>query len=128
MLIKSSLLEKKFGEQEFAFPESETITSEFLGKSRKVGDELTVLVAMSDIKLLMYSHSGAYVKVGEDIRGMMPESQSASFKKGEILRHGEWVENPESLMKIRAVKAKITKVNIRPQATGHEYYEVEVDI
>jgi hypothetical protein len=130
MIIKSKLLEKFFGEQEFAFPEavSHTITSEFYGKRRKVGDELNVLVAKSNIKLIMYSHSGAYVKVGEEIRGMMPESQTASFKAGEVIRYGEWVKNPESYKDISAITAKITKVTQRPQSTGHEYYEYRVDI
>ncbi len=73
----------------------------------------------------MYSNSGSYVKVGSEIRGLLPEALTASFKEGEIIRHGEWVENPEVYKDLKVVKAKIKTVSIRPQSRGHEYYEVD---
>ena len=125
MILKSQLLKKYFGIEEFAFPENGMqITSEFNG-NRKVGDKLNILVANGPLQLTMYSNSGSYVKVGSEIRGLLPEALTASFREGEIVRYGEWIENPESYKNIRAVKAKITKVTIRPQSRGHEHYEVD---
>jgi hypothetical protein len=127
MIIKSKLLEKYFGIEEFAFPENgNKIISEFYGKQRSVGDTLDVLVATAAINLPMYSNSGSYVKVGSEIRGMLPEELKATFKQGEILRYGEWVENPEVYKDLKVVKAKIKTVSIRPQSRGHEYYEVDI--
>ena len=126
MILKSQLLKKYFGIEEFAFPENgNKIISEFYGKQRSVGDTLNILVAKRLIRLPMYSNSGSYVKVGSEIRGMMPESLTASFKEGEIIRYGEWVGNPEVYKDLKAIKAKIKTVSIRPQSTGHEYYEVD---
>ena len=73
----------------------------------------------------MYSNSGSYVKVGSEIRGLLPEQLTAIFKEGQIIRHGEWIENPECYVHLKAIKAKITKVHTRPHSRGHEYYEVD---
>lgn len=126
MIIENNLLKRYFGKKEFAFPEKTgVVTSEFCGKTRIVGDYLTVFVAKEDIRLPMYSNSGSYVKIGDEIRGLLPEQLTATFNKGSIVKYGEWVKNPEWFSRLKAVKVKICKIYTRARCTGHEFYEIE---
>ena len=70
----------------------------------------------------MYADSGCFVKIGNEIRGAMPEELYAKFKKGEIIRHGDWARDPDCYEKVKPEKRKIKKIFTRHN--GHEYYEI----
>ena len=91
------------------------------GANREIGEIIHVAVAREDIRLVMYGHSGSYVTIGSEIRGLEPELIEANFRAGEIIRHGHWVDMREFFpyieIKKRKIKSKVAKY-------GHEYYEV----
>ena len=128
MYTKNSLLNDHFGAPEIFYPEHKNdgsqggkICSE-VNADREIGSEITVAVAKTDIRLVMYGHSGSYVTVGSEVRGLEPELIEANFKAGEIIRHGHWVNMREFFPHIEIQSRKIKTKVVRYE---HEYYEVE---
>lgn len=92
------------------------------GEKREIGDTIAVFVAKEDGEIPFSSHSGSYVQIGDEVRGLLPSSEKIFVHKGQILPFGDWIYSLDSLP-IEIQVREIRTIEKRPK-NDHEYYTV----
>ena len=113
-------LDKIGGDIFFLDHQERPICNENSNTPKKVGDEVTVLVASKDFREVSSSNTGCYVNVGGGTRGGRAYTNHQEYQKGDMLPFGEYLHKIELFEVATAIIIEVKPASIK---CSHSYYQ-----